>query len=84
MKAEFQMQLNTQRGSLERVLRTVRHRGFNITALNVAQIDTTPYFNVSLSVESQRPMSLLAKQLNKLFDVSQLKVLEEVSYAQTA
>lgn len=84
MKAEFRMQLSRQQGSLERVLRVIRHRGFQISSLNVSHIESTKCFEVLVAVESERSMSLLEKQLNKLFDVSQLKVAEEVCYAQTA
>jgi acetolactate synthase II small subunit len=84
MKAELRILLNTQLGSLERVLRVVRHRGFRIITMQVTQMESGLFFDVALCVESERSVLLLAKPLNKLLDVLELRVVNEVSYAKTA
>jgi acetolactate synthase II small subunit len=84
MKAELRILLNTQLGSLERVLRVVRHRGFRIITMQVTQLESALFFDVALCVESERSVLLLAKPLNKLLDVLELRVVNEVSYAKTA
>lgn len=54
---------------LERILRVVRHRGFRITAMTMAQGTETENINIEMTVASQRPVGLLSVQLSKLMDV---------------
>lgn len=56
--------------TLERILRVVRHRGFEVLTLNLNSLDTE--FELKLSVQSSRTIGLLTHQLNKLIDVTQI------------
>ncbi len=64
---------------LERVLRVVRHRGFRVCALNMAQQTNPENINIQLTVASQRPVDLLSSQLSKLMDVACVEILQLAS-----
>ncbi|MBJ7223114.1 MULTISPECIES: acetolactate synthase 2 small subunit [unclassified Brenneria] len=60
---------------LERVLRVVRHRGFQICAMNMVQTtNTDDHINIELTVASHRPIDLLSAQLSKLLDIAYVDV----------
>ncbi|MEZ9199824.1 acetolactate synthase 2 small subunit [Shewanella sp. 10N.286.54.B9] len=59
---------------LERVLRVVRHRGFNITNL-VMQLNDNNTSSIDMSLQSDRAIELLTNQINKLIDVLDCQVL---------
>ncbi|RLM21565.1 acetolactate synthase 2 small subunit [Brenneria alni] len=60
---------------LERVLRVVRHRGFQVCAMNVAQTTSTDdRINIELTVASHRPIDLLSAQLSKLLDIAYVEI----------
>ena len=52
---------------LERILRVVRHRGFTVTAMEMALIESE--VRLKISVKSDRTLDLLVNQLVKLPDV---------------
>ncbi len=58
---------------LERVLRVVRHRGFRLCALNMASGADSQLLQVTMTVESERPIQLLSTQLDKLHDVTHVE-----------
>ncbi|MCR3971486.1 acetolactate synthase 2 small subunit [Aeromonas veronii] len=60
---------------MERVLRVVRHRGFNLCALNMEQ--DCQQLRITVTVESVRPIQQLWSQLVKLVDVSRVDALEQ-------
>lgn len=62
---------------LERLLRVVRHRGFAIKALNMTPAATSQQMQIELTVASERPISSLQSQLNKLYDVTHLELVTE-------
>ncbi len=62
-------------GSLERIIRTIRHRGFEMIALNVGLNSDGSAANLAVQVRSERKLSTLTRQLEKLFDVQHLEVL---------
>jgi len=82
------MQIKSVTGSLERVIRTVRHRGFEMVSLNVNLNADGTSASMSLSVRSERHLSTLTKQLEKLYDVLSLKCsaehFKELDYAKSA
>ncbi len=82
------LKINNISGSLERIIRTVRHRGFEMVSLNVNVSGDGRTAFVELSVCSARHLSSLTKQLEKLFDVQQISVgcqaFKELNYARTA
>ena len=59
---------------LERVLRVVRHRGFNITNLAM-QLNDNNTCSIDMSLQSDRAIELLTNQINKLIDVLDCQVL---------
>ncbi|OBU09386.1 acetolactate synthase 2 small subunit [Morganella psychrotolerans] len=61
---------------LERVLRVVRHRGFNICAMkmDLAKGSEGDNVNIELTISSLRPLALLCTQLVKLADVADVEI----------
>ncbi|WP_427833053.1 acetolactate synthase 2 small subunit [Actinobacillus pleuropneumoniae] len=54
--------------TLERILRVVRHRGFEVVTLSAQ--NNGNQFEITLSVQSERAIELLTHQLSKLIDVT--------------
>ncbi|AHG72642.1 acetolactate synthase 2 small subunit [Mannheimia bovis] len=69
---EYQLTLkaNKRPETLERILRVIRHRGFEVKSLKVEANNAT--FELELTLVSQRQISLLTHQLEKLFDVIEI------------
>ncbi len=72
-------------GSLERIIRTIRHRGFEMLSLNVTLSHDANTANLEVQVCSERRLSTLTRQLEKLYDVQTLKIVgsafDELNYA---
>ena len=64
---------------LERVLRVVRHRGFQVCAMNMAAAGSADEINIELTVASPRPVELLFSQLSKLVDVACVEIQQPTS-----
>lgn len=64
---------------LERILRVVRHRGFQICAMNMASGANTDNINIEMTVASQRSVDLLSTQLNKLLDVASVQIQQQTT-----
>jgi acetolactate synthase regulatory subunit len=73
MKHRLTATLGTEPGALQRVLVTAARRGFEPVA--VVAHKNTECFTVELEVESDRPAALLARALEKLFDVLHVEVV---------
>ncbi|NQZ25511.1 MAG: acetolactate synthase 2 small subunit [Colwellia sp.] len=59
---------------LERILQVTRYRGFLINAMN-AEVNTgNNVATITMTVSSDRPISLLVDQINKLIDIKGVKV----------
>ena len=56
---------------LERVLRVIRLRGFTVTNMNMALVETQ--VQLKITVKSDRTFDLLVNQLTKLPDVIEIK-----------
>ena len=52
---------------LERILRVIRHRGFKVMSINM-QINGNETSMVDIIIESERAITLLSQQLDKLID----------------
>ncbi|HHH0959608.1 TPA: acetolactate synthase 2 small subunit [Yersinia enterocolitica] len=61
---------------LERVLRVVRHRSFQVCAMNMSPMINAENINIELIVASGRPVDLLSSQLSKLMDVACVEILQ--------
>ncbi|UAJ65265.1 acetolactate synthase 2 small subunit [Candidatus Schneideria nysicola] len=64
---------------IERILRVVRHRGFELCALNVIPFYSTKIVNIYLTVSSRRSVELLVTQLSKLIDVQSIEIQKILS-----
>ena len=60
---------------LERLLRVVRHRGFRIQNLQAETSEDEQSLHVTLTVSSERDISLLTKQLEKIFGITKVSTL---------
>ena len=61
---------------LERVLRVVRHRGFQLHAINMETSSADSELQIAVTVASERPLHLLQSQLAKLIDVIHVESAE--------
>ena len=61
---------------LERVLRVVRHRGFTIKQVAGTQNHESKIASVEIIVDSDRPISFLTNQIEKLWDVRTVEVTQ--------
>lgn len=60
---------------LERLLRVVRHRGFIVQNLNAETSANEQQLHLTLTVRSDREISLLTKQLEKIFGIIKVATL---------
>lgn len=67
---QLTLRANKRPETLERILRVIRHRGFELKSLNVESEEHI--FNLTLTLSSQRPLTLLTHQLEKLFDIIEI------------
>lgn len=61
---------------LERVLRVVRHRGFIIKQVAATQNHESKVASVEIIVDSDRPISFITNQIEKLWDVRTVEVTQ--------
>ena len=74
MQHQLALQARFRPETLERVLRVVRHRGFQVCSMNVVNAANCENINIELTVESPRPIELLFSQLSKLVDVARVEL----------
>ena len=82
MQHQVNVQARFNPETLERVLRVVRHRGFQICSMNMETAGDAQNINIALTVASLRPVDLLFSQLNKLVDVASVAVQQCTSTSQ--
>jgi len=70
---EHQIELTAQHRPevLERILRVVRHRGFTVTQMDMQLIDDK--VRLKFTIKSDRTLDLLVSQLEKIYDVVEIK-----------
>ncbi|MGP1627323.1 MAG: acetolactate synthase 2 small subunit [Aggregatibacter segnis] len=70
---EHQIELTAQHRPevLERILRVVRHRGFTVTQMDMQLIEGK--VRLKFTVKSDRTLDLLVTQLEKIYDVVEIK-----------
>lgn len=83
MQHQVAVQARFNPETLERVLRVVRHRGFQICSMNMETATDAQNINIELTVASQRPVELLFSQLSKLVDVAQVDIQQRAASSQT-
>ncbi|HCW97568.1 MULTISPECIES: acetolactate synthase 2 small subunit [Pantoea] len=64
---------------LERILRVVRHRGFQVCAMNMGAVANSENINIEMTVASQRSVDLLSSQLSKLMDVACVQIQQHAT-----
>ena len=69
MSYQLKIQCRKQADVLERVLRVIRHRGFCIEAMDMHLSSCGQQMELSVAVDSARPIHLLTSQIEKLHDV---------------
>ncbi|WP_306522870.1 acetolactate synthase 2 small subunit [Rheinheimera sp.] len=69
--------------ALERLLQVTRYRGFQLCGMDMKPLADNSGLLVTLNIQSDKPISLLTAQLNKLYDVQQLE-LHDATAANTA
>ncbi|EGT5763419.1 acetolactate synthase 2 small subunit [Cronobacter sakazakii] len=79
MQHQLAVQARFRPETLERVLRVVRHRGFQICAMNMETGANAENINIELTVASPRPVELLFSQLSKLVDVACVEIQQPTS-----
>ncbi|MBK4715025.1 MULTISPECIES: acetolactate synthase 2 small subunit [Tenebrionibacter/Tenebrionicola group] len=79
MQHQLAVQARMRPETLERVLRVVRHRGFQICSVNMEATPGTDDINIEMTVASPRPVELLFSQLSKLVDVAHVEVQQLTS-----
>ncbi|WP_435946646.1 acetolactate synthase 2 small subunit [Dryocola sp. BD586] len=79
MQHQLAVQARFRPETLERVLRVVRHRGFQICSMNMVAVGNTDDINIELTVASLRPVELLFSQLSKLVDVGRVEIQQQTS-----
>ncbi|MDN3697425.1 acetolactate synthase 2 small subunit [Vibrio cortegadensis] len=60
---------------LERVLRVIRHRGFIIKQVAATQNHESKVASIEIIVDSDRPISFLVNQIEKLWDIKNVDVI---------
>lgn len=78
------LQVKDTEGALERILGTTRRRGFRIAQCNVQTVRGGSHFDIILDVIGERPIALLSRQFEKLFDVVSVAENAEVALARRA
>ena len=70
---EHQIDLTAQHRPevLERILRVVRHRGFTVTQMDMQLINDK--VRLKFTVKSDRTLELLVSQLEKIYDMVEIK-----------
>lgn len=64
---------------LERVLRVIRHRGFTVNNLTAETSANGQSLHLTLIVSSERDISLLTKQLEKIYGINKVAKLSRDS-----
>ncbi|WLQ13221.1 ACT domain-containing protein [Hahella aquimaris] len=77
----FECQISSQPGALERVMRVVRVRGFQVEDLRLQRL--ADVYEAQLIVSGSRPPETLLRQLQKLLDVKMLKALNQPTQTST-
>jgi len=69
---------------LERILQVTRYRGYLINGITAKVNTGNNVATIELLVSSDRPISLLTDQINKLVDIKSVKVDNDASQLSTA
>ncbi|WP_394173700.1 acetolactate synthase 2 small subunit [Thalassotalea litorea] len=62
---------------VERLLQVTRYRGYRLCGLSMVPAEQKNILDIQLSVESDKSVENLAKQLLKIIDIEQIKVEDQ-------
>ena len=82
MQHQVAVQARFNPETLERVLRVVRHRGFQICAMNMETAADPQNITIELTVASPRSVELLFSHLSKLVDVARVEIQQRTTTSQ--
>ncbi|CAN5173320.1 hypothetical protein BH11PSE14_BH11PSE14_12070 [soil metagenome] len=74
MSRTFEIDLDHSEGALLRVLGTVERRGFKVLELSADKPDADSY-SIRLRLDSERDPDVLCRQLQRLVDVREVRLL---------
>ncbi len=74
MKSVLELRLNNSEGVLERVLGSLRQRGFPLCSMHMQRNSDGNSLTFQCTVESHRPIENALRQLMKLYDVQSVKL----------
>lgn len=77
MQYQIELELKNQPAALERVLQVTRYRQFDVENMQMQQLEHNK-LAISLQVSSHHSINILTSQLNKLYDLTQLKVNTDI------
>lgn len=77
MKSQLTIESKNSPELLERLLRVVRHRGFNVQALQAETTHNEQNLTLTLTVNSERDIRLLTKQLEKIYGVTKVTLIAQ-------
>lgn len=60
---------------VERLLQVTRYRGYQLAGLAMTPLTDRAGLQITLTVQSDKPITLLTSQLVKLYDVQQLELV---------
>ena len=72
--AYFTVNLSDQLGSLQRLLGTIRRRGFEVETMMVTKSAVTEGYHIEVRLGGERSFEMLARQIAKLFEVSSVSL----------
>ena len=72
MMHTFNLIAANQPAVVERLLRVIRHRGFALQSFQFKTVEND--LEIDFTVQSSRAVNLLFNQLEKLYDVKQIKI----------
>ena len=75
MSCSLELALDRAEGALLRVLGTIERRGWNVLSVNAAS--TAHAYTVSVTLDGARDAETLCRQLQRLVDVREVRLLSE-------
>jgi acetolactate synthase regulatory subunit len=75
MSCSLELALDRAEGALLRVLGTIERRGWNVLSVNAAS--TAHAYTVSVTLDGARDAETLCRQLQRLVDVREVRLLGE-------
>ena len=74
--------MSTQPAALERTLQVIRWRGFSLSEISMKSQSKTNEIQVMIGIKTDKAISLLTNQLNKIYDIKQVDLHSETSHIQ--